>query len=137
MKMQKYIDMAYGNPRGLEWLNIMHEEFLWTKWCNKVISNTQANWILDSDRPTKILMAAIWHFGFAHDTPMSEELRKTARRLRKGDDPPERGAGASFTGIAPCVRDLSIHKIPLEFYLLDNFLEHEVRPKMDSSTKES
>ena len=136
MKIQKYIDMAYGNPRGREWLNITHEEYLWSKWCQEVLNHTQSYWVPDLERPEKILIAAIWHFGFAHNSPMSLELRRTARRLRRSD-PPERGVGAPKREFAVGAQDIGVYKMPLEFYLLDNFLEHEVRPRMDSSTKVS
>lgn len=135
MKMQKYVDMAYGNPRGTEWLNLIHHRETWTKWCRKVLEHTSVGWLSDSDRPEKILTAAIWHFGYAHDSCKGPELRKTARRLRRGEAPRDRGEGALKWGPDISSAELSVYGMPLEFYLLDNFLEREVRPMMDTLTK--
>lgn len=135
MKIQKYIDMAYGNPRGIEWLNLLHKPQMWYRWSKKVLEHTAPRWIPDRNRPEKILTAAIWHFGYANDSPSSEVLRRTARRLRRGGTPLERGVGALKGDLRSLNADFNIYGMPREFWLLDNFLEHEIRPLMDSLTK--
>lgn len=136
MKVQKYIDMAYNNPRGLEWINLLHRPDIWPFWSKRVQEHTKPNWFHDTDRPEKIFTAAIWHFGYARDSLASKALRKTAFRLRRGDAPRERGAGASKRGDFETLgTEMILYGMPLEFWLLDNFLEHEIRPLMDTSTK--
>lgn len=135
MKKQKYRDMAYGNNRGRAWLRLIHSKEIWNKWLKAVSDQFGTRWPQDENRPAKILTAAIWHFGFANDMEHSRAARATARRLRRGDVPPDRGAGESSRAFA--VKDVEIrtYSMPMEFWLLENFLEHEVRPRMDGSAK--
>lgn len=135
MKMQKYIDMAYGNPRGLEWINLIHSEMLWDKWCRTIHGHATTKWTPDKDRPGKVLTAAIWHFGYAHDAVGSRAVLRTAWRLRRGDLPPERGAGVLNRGLPISGVEIRTFGMPIEFWALENFLEHDVRPCMESSTK--
>lgn len=135
MEMQKYIDMAYGNPRGLEWLNTIHAEPLWTKWQTTIFGWVKVNKVPDKYRPKKILIAAIWHFGFAHDSVNSPEVRRTAWRLRRGDLPPERGEGWLKRSLPPSCAEMQTFGMPVEFWELENFLEHSVRPCLETSTK--
>ena len=138
MKTQKYQDMAYGNSRGLEWLNLLQSEQMWSRWVNKVDGMSGRGWIPDPQRAEKILTAAIWHFGYAHDSPNSEELRRTAKRLRKGEweAPRDRGSGEAKGGFLSLAGpEMRAFGMPWEFWELDNFLEHQVRPMMASLTK--
>lgn len=135
MKTQKYVDMAYSNPRGIEWLNLIHTPKMWYRWSKKVLENTSMKWAIDHNRPKKILTAAIWHFGYAHDSPNSEVLRRTVHRLRRGEAPPEWGEGVFKKSVRNLNVEFSIYGMPLEFWLLDNFLEYEIRPLMGTLTK--
>lgn len=135
MKMQKYRDMAYNNNRGKVWLQTIHSNEVWNKWCKKVTDQFGTKWHPDKNRPAKILTAAIWHFGYANDAVHSKAVRATARRLRSVDLPPERGAGVSKRGFEVSDVEILTYSMPLEFWLLDNFLEHEVRPRMEGASK--
>lgn len=135
MKKQKYRDMAYSNDRGRAWLRLIHSKEIWYKWCKKVSDQFGSKWPPDENRPAKILTAAIWHFGFANDAMRSRNVRATARRLRRGEAPPERGVGELKGGLEVSDVEIRTYSMPMEFWVLENFLEYEVRPSMEGATK--
>lgn len=132
MKVKKYEDMAYTNPRGMEWINTMYLDDVWSRWCKKVLNHSKATWQEDPNRPEKILCAAIWHWGYAHDNIKSPAVQRTAWRLRH---PREEGAGAFKGGFRKLSQNSVMGNLPLEFYLLEEFLENVVRPRLESATK--
>ncbi len=135
MKRQKYRDMAYTNSKGCSWLRLIHQKDIWDKWARLVSRHFQNISYPDKNLPAKILTSAIWHFGFANDRENSKNVRVTAQRLRRGNLPPERGAEVLNRDLSASCVEMRTYGMPLEFWLLENFLENEVRPRMDGATK--
>jgi hypothetical protein len=136
MRRQKYIDMAYSNPKGQEWLRTLHRTDFWNQWCTLVKNASPKRWYPDISgqrtRAEKIVVAAIWHFGFANDSPRSEAVRRTCGRLR---NPPDKGGGVDLYGTSQNAMDYRTFGMPREFWWLEEFLEYTIRPHLDSSDK--
>ena len=121
MNQKKYEDMAYMNPTGRAWLRALYEPSTWASWLRRAsgIGLTE----LPLDRyAADIVVAAIWHFGFAHDMDVlsaNVQVLRSTYRLR----------GAADKKIQ-YERDYNTHPLPREFAEFDDFLEHEVRPQL-------
>lgn len=135
MNYQKYKDMALTNPIGKVWLRTIHKKEVWSRWIAKVAQLGLSQRPLH-DYSDAILIEAIWHLGFAEDMcsgnagiceNCAARLRGTSRRegLGSGDD----------VGSGEGALDKSLFGMPWEFQVLDDFLEHEVRPQIPYVTK--
>lgn len=133
MRRKKYEHMAYQNSVGKEWIQIMTSKDVWDYWCKYLSVRVLGNWYSDPDRPEKIFTVAIWYLGYSKVALGGPELRMAARRLRSA--PPERGTGALKKGLLPCSANTCYMGYPIEFYWLEEFLEHVVRPRMSGSAK--
>ena len=127
MDITKYIDMAYGNPKGRQWLNILFRPDIWAKWNKKIQARAPINKYPGAQKnyAQRIVIEAVWHFGYAQDYSNIKEMSRCARRLR---NPPDRGAGDINSGICGSERDFLTTRLPWELQELDDFLEHYVRP---------
>lgn len=127
--MDKYEDMAYMNERGVLWLKTLREPTMWSKWLDIVRRSDRGAKIEGrlEDYAYRIVLEAIWHRGYAKDADNNAVMARCARRLRK---PPDRGAGATKGGSDLYALDLNSQALPREFILLDEFLEHTVKPAL-------
>lgn len=121
MNQKKYEDMAYMNPTGRAWLRALYEPTTWASWLHRAsgIGLTE----LPPDRyAADIVVAAIWHFGFAHDLDIPSlggRILRTSYRLR--------GVADVKIGYE---QGYNCYPLPREFVEFDDFLEHEVRPQL-------
>ena len=120
----KYINMVYNNKVGIKWWNVLQRPDIWTKWCNKVKAHDKS--IKNpEDYARRIVIEALWHFGYAQDYTNIKEMTRCARRLRR---PPERGAGDVNSRVYASEMDFSTRRLPWELQEFDDFLEYHVRP---------
>lgn len=131
MNYQKYRDMAFTNPIGKVWLRTIHKKEVWSRWVAKVAQLGLSQRPLH-DYAGAILIEAIWHLGFAGDMRSGNTgiCENCAARLR-GTSRREGLGGGSGEGAL----DKSLFGMPWEFQVLDDFLEHEVRPQIPYVTK--
>ena len=123
MDTTKYVNMVYNNSEGKKWWRVLQRPDIWAKWDKKVQSHAHKTQL--KDYAQRILIEALWHFGYAQDYTDVRAMARCARRLRQ---PPETGAGELKTGVYRCERDLAVRSIPWELQELDDFLEYYVRP---------
>lgn len=135
MNYQKYKDMALTNPIGKVWLRTIHKKEIWSRWVAKVAQLGLSQRPLH-DYADAILIEAIWHLGFAGDMRGGNEgiCENCAARLRGTSRREGLGSG-SDVGSGEGASDKSLFGMPWEFQVLDDFLEHEVRPQIPYVTK--
>lgn len=125
--MDKYEDMAYINERGQAWFQVLLSPPVWNKWVTRVARSTRDVKVFGTpeEYARRILIEAIWHRGYAKNLTDPRAMARCARRLRQ---PRERGEGHDPRGRSVLATDLTAHGMPMEFTILDEFLEKEVRP---------
>ena len=127
MDYKKYEDMAYGNPRGKKWLEILHSPEIWPRWVKEVEGHADKRLLKlmsAEEHATRIITEAVWYLGFVQRLN-DRELKRCALRLRR---PPDRGDGVDEERITPRIWSGWLNRIPWEFIWLDDFLEYWVRP---------
>ena len=127
MDIDKYVDMAYNNPKGQRWYEVLYSENIWSLWKNKIYRRINKNTdpkFLES-YVKRIVIEAVWHFGYAQDYMSIKEMGRCAHRLRH---PPEEGAGVVYSGASRADLDMKVGHTPWELVEFDAFLEYYVRP---------
>lgn len=99
MNIQKYKDMAIGNPQGVRWLQAIQVPRIWNKFIKIFPTNPTEEFA------KYVLTEMIWFYGYSRG-----HYRAVLNRM------------AQHGSRSTCGSNL-----PLEFILVDNFFEKEVR----------
>lgn len=99
MDIQKYKDMAIGNPQGVRWLQAVQVPRIWNKFIKIFPTNSTEEFAKYA------LIEMIWFYGYSRDV-----YNRVLKRMHL------HGSRSNSAG-----------NFPLEFILIDNFFEREVR----------
>jgi hypothetical protein len=122
MDTQKYTDMAYLNPTGIRWIGALAKDGVWEKFVHRMGLFIPEKVAYDPHvYARKILIAAIWHIGFANDLGCEREMKRCAKSLHTVN----KNEGAAWRIW------YDAYRFPYEFIELDNFLEYVVRDQVE------
>lgn len=110
MNLHKYVDMAYMNSKGVQWITNLKRNDIWPKWVEKVKIVRKG----DEDYAWQIVVDAVWYYGYSERKVAPLDI-KFFMRNAYGEK----------------IKGSNTATYSWEFIELDNFLETYVRPFVD------
>lgn len=140
IELTKYKDMAYCNRVGRVWLRVLGCAEVWGLWEKELRAFSRA---LGTDVSAKrVMVMCIWNFGFLERSDGGGQRTAFEIRYPRGSDGDlaNRQGNKVFEGYArrssrkPAIgyRLTNPRAMSREMQMFDEFLEHTVRPQVDS-----
>lgn len=136
IELTKYQDMAYCNRAGRVWLRVLSCAEVWGLWEAQLRAFSRSLGTNVSAERVKVM--CIWNFGFLEKGDGGGQ--RTAFEIRnprgsEGDITAREGRRSTRNTIAkPALgsRMGNVHAMSREMQMFDEFLEHVVRPRVES-----